>query len=257
MFRELRRTGDPEIRNRLISSCYALGVNFAHRKQKQYRRYYIPLEDLVQCAQIGIIRAVDRFDPDNKSGATIATYAQHWMRSEVDRYIHRNMRSVWTRIQGRRAQVFGRLREAHKKLREKGEEPTPENIARELGVKEKFVVQVLDHIGPTDYSLDTPIPGTEGKTYLDALVDYHDPVDNLLEREELRQLLLQFVDRLDLTDRQEAIVHRRLLAEDPMTLKEVGDLFGLSRERIRQLENRLLGRLREMMDEELEPRTLH
>ncbi|MEM6993813.1 MAG: RNA polymerase factor sigma-32 [Myxococcota bacterium] len=241
--------GDEEAGRQLVTSNLRLVVKIAH----EYKRAYQNLLDLVQEGNVGLVKAVKKFDPYR--GVKLSTYSGWWIRAYILKYILNNWRLVKIGTTQNQRKLFFNLRKQRDALVAAGVDPTPERIAKELDVSTKEVVEMERRMSSPDMSLDAPLSddGDGGRTRLDLIEDdYADP-EGTAETKEFKTLLQ---DKLlafgaDLTGREEEIFRDRLLSDEPVTLQELGDRWGVSRERARQIEKRLVLRLRAYLQGEL------
>jgi RNA polymerase sigma-32 factor len=241
--------GDREAGRKLVTSNLRLVVKIAH----EYRRAYQNLLDLVQEGNVGLVRAVQKFDPYR--GVKLSTYSGWWIRAYILKYILNNWRLVKIGTTQNQRKLFFNLRKQREALLAAGVDPTPERIAKELDVTPREVVEMERRMSGPDVSLDAPL-GTDdgdGRTRLDLIEDdYADPEDRV-DAEEFKDLLQQKLRHfgVDLEGREREIFEERVMAEEPITLQDLGDRWGVSRERARQIEKRMLVRLREYLQGEL------
>jgi RNA polymerase sigma-32 factor len=241
--------GDREAGRKLVTSNLRLVVKIAH----EYRRAYQNLLDLVQEGNVGLVRAVQKFDPYR--GVKLSTYSGWWIRAYILKYILNNWRLVKIGTTQNQRKLFFNLRKQREALLAAGVDPTPERIAKELDVSPREVVEMERRMSGPDVSLDAPLGSEDGdgRTRLDLIEDdYADPEDRV-DAEEFKDLLQQKLRRfgVDLEGREREIFEERVMAEDPITLQDLGDRWGVSRERARQVEKRMLTRLREYLQGEL------
>jgi len=240
---------DPEAARQLVVANLRLVVKIA----MEYRRAWTNVLDLIQEGNVGLLEAVKRFDPYR--GIKLSSYAVYWIRAYVLKHIIDNHRLV--RIGRSRAErkLFFRLNKEKRKLEKQGFEIEPKLLAEHLDVSEDDVVQMEQRMGASDLSLNAPARRYEDSSSEigDTLPIAGSSAEEQVGDEELRRVFLEkvgeFAESLDERDRQ--IVEQRILAQTPRTLNELGEEFGVSRERIRQLEVRLVERLREYMREHL------
>ena len=243
--------GDKEAGRKLVTSNLRLVVKIAH----EYRRAYHNLLDLVQEGNVGLVKAVQKFDPYR--GVKLSTYSGWWIRAYILKYILNNWRLVKIGTTQNQRKLFFNLRKQRDALTAAGIDPTPERIAKELDVSPKEVREMERRMSAPDVSLDAPLGTDDGdgtRTRLDLIEDdFADPEDNV-DAAEFKNLLQ---DKLmafgaDLTGRELEIFRDRLMAADePATLQDLGTRWGVSRERARQLEKRLVLRLREYLTSQL------
>lgn len=241
--------GDKEAARQLVTANLRLVVKIAN----QYRRGYQNLLDLVQEGNIGLLKAVQKYDPYR--GVKLSTYAGWWIRAYVLKYILDTWRMVKIGTTQNQRKLFFNLRKQREALKAAGIEPTPEAIAQALNVSEQEVVEMQSRLAAPDQSLDAPVHESEdsSRTRVDLVrdeaTDPEDGVGSLQLRDLLSETLRTFGQ--DLEGREAEIFKERVTADDPVTLQSLGTRWGVSRERARQLEKRLLLRLREYLQEKL------
>lgn len=244
-----REDGDLDAARQLVTSNLRLVVKIAY----DYRRAYRNVMDLIQEGNIGLMQAVKKYDP--YKGVKLSSYAAWWIRAYILRFILNNWRLVKLGTTQAQRKLFFNLSKEKARLSAMGIEPSAENIAQRLDVSVEDVNSMDRRLSAGEMSLDTPVGGDEGKsqTRVDLMPALGSRVDELLADEELGRLLHAemhgFGETLKGKERQ--IFYERLMAEDPRTLQELGSDFGVSRERVRQLEKRLQERLRKYLEEKL------
>ncbi len=231
------KKGDKEALKKLIEGNLRFVVNVA----KNFMGWGVPLTDLIAAGNLGLIEAAKRFDPDKD--VKFISYAVWWIRQAIMQTIFQQTGAV--RIPIKESLFISKVKEAYEKLKEKlGREPTIEEIAKEIDASPKKVKQALQ-IVRMPLSLDMPVGEDEDVTLLDLMSKKGtDDVEKEVVEEELHKQLESLMKVLD--DREKEIIKHRfgLEGEEPKTLNEVGEMLGISRERVRQLENRALKKLR-------------
>jgi len=242
--------GDPDAARRMVQGNLRLVVKIAF----EYRKAYKNVMDLIQEGNIGLLMAVKKFDPYR--GVRFSSYSAWWIRAYILRYILNNWRMVKIGTTQAQRKLFFNLHKEKRKLEAMGVEPDAAVIAEELDVDEKEVVEMDKRLSATDVSLDTPLGSNTDRpvTRLELLSDGDQAgQDDLLEikefNEELSRKLSEFGSTL--RDKEQYIYDNRLLAPNPQTLQEIGDHYGITRERVRQIEARLLRKLRDYLGEEM------
>jgi len=240
--------GDREAARRLVLSNLRLVVKIA----MDYRRAWINVLDLIQDGNLGLMEAVQRYDPYR--GVKLSSYAVYWIRAYILKYIIDNHRLV--RIGRSRAErkLFFRLNKEKRELEKLGFSPEPKLLAERLDVSEQDVIQMEQRMGAADASLNAPRWREDDSGEMgDSIPVGGSSAEERVGDNELRRVFLEqvagFMETLD--DRDRRIVEERILASEPKTLNELGDDFGVSRERIRQLEARLVDQLRAYMKEHM------
>jgi len=247
--RTYAETGDPAVARRLVTANLRLVIKLAY----EYRRAYRNMMDLIQEGNIGLMQAVKRYDPYR--GVKLSSYSAWWIRAYMLRFILNNWRLVKLGTTQAQRKLFFNLKKQKAKLTAMGIDPTPQLIAERLGVKEAEVIEMDQRLASSDASLDAPLGDSEGRTVsrVELMAGEGQPTDEAVASTELSSLLNKhlaiFRERLE--GKELAIFDKRMVAEDPVTLQKLGDEFGVSRERVRQLEVRLAGKLREYLKGEL------
>jgi RNA polymerase sigma-32 factor len=240
--------GDVDAARQLVLANLRLVVKIA----MEYRRTWTNVLDLIQEGNVGLLQAVQRFDP--YQGVKLSSYAAYWIRAYVLKYLLDNIRLV--RLGTTRAQrkLFFRLNKEKRELERLGIEVEPRLIAERLDVSEEDVVDMEQRLGHSDLSFDAPVRQEEGSaTFGDFIRGGGPSTEDSVADEELRRVFLEKVHEFaaSLDDRDRRIVEERILADEPKTLQQMGDAFGITRERVRQLEARVVARLREFLKENL------
>lgn len=235
-------TGDVDAAKKLVTSNLRLVVKIAY----EYKRAHRNMMDLVQEGNIGLMQAVKRYDPTR--GVKLSTYSAWWIRAYMLRFILNNWRLVKLGTTQAQRKLFFNLNKERARLTAMGIEPTHEEIAKRLDVTKKEVREMDLRLSSSDSSLDVPVGDSEGRqsSRLDLLPFGGEGPDSLVENSQLLAMLREHLDtfRQTLTGKDLIIFDRRMIAEDPETLQQLGDDFGVSRERVRQLEARIIGKLR-------------
>ncbi len=247
--RAYAKTGDPAVARQLVTANLRLVIKLAY----EYRRAYKNMMDLIQEGNIGLMQAVKRYDPYR--GVKLSSYSAWWIRAYMLRFILNNWRLVKLGTTQAQRKLFFNLKKQKAKLTAMGVEPTPKLIASRLGVKEREVIEMDQRLASSDASLDSPLGDSEGRSVarVELMAGSERAADETVAAGELSALLNKHlaVFRARLADKELAIFDKRMVAEDPLTLQKLGDEFGVSRERVRQLEARLAGKLRDYLKAEL------
>jgi len=240
---------DLEAAKRLVTSNLRLVVKIAY----DYRQAYKNILDLVQEGNIGLMQAVRKYDP--YKGVKLSSYAAWWIRAYILRYILNNHRLVKVGTTQAQRKLFFNLQKEKARLSAMGIEPTAEIIAERLNVPERDVVSMDMRLAAGDASLDAPVGTAEGRSVarVELLPSDDARVDDTLAEAEVGD---QFTEKIhefgkSLEGKERKIFDDRLVAEDPKTLQALGDEFGVSRERVRQIEKRLLKKLKSFLHDEL------
>lgn len=244
-----QETGDVSSAARLVTANLRLVVKLAF----EYRRAYRNIMDLIQEGNIGLMQAVKRFDPYR--GVKLSSYAAWWIRAYMLRFILNNWRLVKVGTTQTQRKLFFNLSKERQRLAALGIDPSTAEIARQLDVPEHEVIDMDRRLSGNELSLDAPVGDPDGRSVSrldllpsgDARVD--DALGSLQLDEMVRGRLATFASTL--TGKEIVIFRERLVADEPVTLQEIGDRYGISRERVRQLEKRLQDKLRVYLQDEL------
>jgi RNA polymerase sigma-32 factor len=221
----------------------------------EYRRAYKNIMDLVQEGNIGLMQAVKRYDPYR--GVKLSSYAAWWIRAYILRFILNNWRLVKLGTTQAQRKLFFNLRKKRAELAAQGIDPTDAEVARQLNVPESDVAEMDVRLTSSEKSLDAPVGDSEGRSIskIDMMPSLLEGPESLAAGVELQSMLKEKLASFRTTivgkEKELAIFDDRLVADEPLTLQELGDRFGISRERVRQLEQRLMMRLREFLREEM------
>ena len=244
-------TGDVHAAAKLVTSNLRLVVKIAF----EYRRAYRNIMDLIQEGNIGLMHAVKKFDPTR--GVKLSSYAAWWIRAYILRFILNNWRLVKLGTTQAQRKLFFNLNKERARLRAMGIEPTSAALAERMGVPATEVDDMDRRLKADDVSLDAEISDGDGRalTRLDTIADSKDLQDELFHEADFddafKYQLAEFGASLEGNEKEKFIFDNRLVGHEPLTLQEIGDKFGVSRERIRQIEKRLVGRLRAFLTREM------
>jgi len=239
------KTGDREAAYRLVTSNLKLVVKIAMIYHKVYRN----LLDLIQEGNLGLIQAVKRFDPFR--GTRLPTYAAWWIKAYILKFLLDNSRMVKIGTTNARRKILMNLNREKRELEAKGIVPTSKMLAENLGVDEQELKDVEQGMAGPDVSLDAPL-GDEGDAhYIDTLRMMEQSIDEKIAQGEFREMLeKRFADFSEtLSEREREILTRRLIADDPETLQQIADRYGISREAVRVAEKKLITKLKKYMIE--------
>jgi RNA polymerase sigma-32 factor len=238
------REKDPADAYRLVTANLRLVVKIAYEFARATRNVL----DLIQEGNVGLMEAVKNFDPEH--GIRFPSYAVWWVRAYIYRYLINNWRLVKIGTTQAQRKLFFNLRKETERLEAQGFSPQPLLLAHRMGVKESEVREMQERMGQSEVSLDQPTGSSEDTRLLDVIPDAaHNPETELADRE-WRDFARAKVEEFEATleGKEREIFKARLLAEDPETLQEIGAKFGISRERVRQIETRLKRRLKEFIE---------
>ena len=248
-----RDSRDEAALHRLITAYMRLAISMAAK----FKRYGAPMNDLVQEAGLGLMKAADKFDPDR--GVRFSTYAVWWIKASVQDYVMRNWSMVRTGSTSSQKSLFFNMRRVQAQL-EREAQQTGENldkhqlnqlIATEVGVPLNDVEMMDGRLSGSDFSLNaTQASDEEGREWIETLEDENARADLTVEEEHDQQRLADWLGvAMDaLNEREKFIVRERKLIESPRTLESLGAELGLSKERVRQLEAAAFGKMRKYLE---------
>ncbi|MEL6205233.1 MAG: RNA polymerase factor sigma-32 [Pseudomonadota bacterium] len=244
---------DEEALHRLVTAYMRLAISMAAK----FRRYGAPMNDLIQEAGLGLMKAADKFDPDR--GVRFSTYAVWWIKASIQDYVMRNWSMVRTGSTSSQKSLFFNMRRVQARLEREaaasGESldshQLRQMIATEVGVPLADVEMMEGRLSGSDYSLNaTQSSDDEGREWIETLEDESqqasEAVEDKHDTEQLREWLLVALNGLN--DRERFIVRERKLREAPRTLESLGNELGLSKERVRQLEAAAFQKMRKSLE---------
>lgn len=248
---EFKEFGNLEAAYKLVTGNLRLVVMIAREYQKAFKS----ILDLIQEGNMGLMEAVKNFDPYR--GVRFPSYAVWWIRAYMIRYIMNDWRMVKIGTTQAQRKLFFNLQKEKERIEAEGLTPGPKLLAQRLNVKEDEVVEMEQRLGNRDLSVDMPIGEDDEATMLHFLADdKQTPEEHFAEnqyRDLLQQKMAQFASTLK--DKESVIFRERLLNEAPVTLREIGEKYGISRERVRQIEERVKKKLKNYLSEQLKEGT--
>lgn len=243
-------TGDRESAERLVTANLRLVIKIAF----QYHRQWANVLDLIQEGNVGLVEALRRYDPYRE--IRFSSYAQYWIRAMILRFLLDNFRLV--RLGSTRAgrKLFFQLQKERDRLMQEGVAATPKVLAERLGVSETEVNAVDMHMRAPALSLHGPASDDDSGRTLAEVVPAKDTIDpeEQASQSEFGGMVKDKLDAFAETlhdERERMIWERRMVAQDPVSLSDLGDEFGVSKERIRQVEARIKKRLKQFLEQEM------
>nr|AAD01786.1 sigma-E factor [Myxococcus xanthus DZF1] len=250
--RHYKESGDVNAAYRLVAWNLRLVVKLAH----EYHRNPLSLLDLVlvQEGNIGLMQAVKKYDPER--GVKLSSYAAWWIRAYILRYIMDNWKMVKLGTTEAQRKLFFKLRQEQEKLIAQGFEASPKLLAERLNVTEQDVVEMDQRLGHDEMSIDAPLGNDDDSrtTRADRYLPSNSmPADERLGAEQLKALFREKLSEFarTLEGKERFIFESRLVSDEPLTLQDIGDKYGVSRERARQIEAALINRMRDFMREQI------
>jgi RNA polymerase sigma-32 factor len=252
---DYKEYGNVEAAYKLVTANLRLVVMIAREYQKAFKN----LLDLIQEGNMGLMEAVKNFDPYR--GVRFPSYAVWWIRAYMIRHIMNDWRMVKIGTTQAQRKLFFNLQKEKEKLEAEGLTPGPKLLAQRLNVKEDEVVEMEQRLASRDLSVDMPMGDDEEATLLHFLPDQKESPEEQIAETQYQQLLREKMEQFAgaLKDKELVIFRERLLNEEPLTLREIGEKYDISRERVRQIEERVKRKLKAFLSKELKdvrsPRT--
>ena len=244
----IQETGDPEAARIMVTANLRLVVKIALEFQQVWMSGVL---DLIQEGNMGLLQAVSKFDP--YKNVKFSYYASFWIKAYILKYIMDNWRMVKIGTTQAQRKLFFRLKKEKQALTDQGFSPQPKLLAGRLGVSERDVIDMEQRMDGWDASLDAPLTDDSDTQRIDLFVDDQEGTDDQVARKEIEQILRDKIGlfKKTLTPREREIFELRIFSENPETLQDIGDRYKISRERVRQIENAVIRKLRTFMKEEL------
>ncbi len=244
---EFKEYGNIDAAYKLVTANLRLVVMIAREYQKAFKN----LLDLIQEGNMGLMEAVKNFDPYR--GVRFPSYAVWWIRAYMIRYIMNDWRMVKIGTTQAQRKLFFNLQKEKDKLEAEGITPGPKLLAQRLNVKEDEVVEMEQRLASRDLSVDVPLGDDEEATLLHFLPDDRQSPEEQLVENQYQQVLREKMESFagTLKDKELVIYRERLLNEEPVTLREIGEKYGISRERVRQIEERVKRKLKTFLSKEM------
>ena len=242
-----KETGDLESAYKLTTANLMLVIKIA----MTFKREWQNLMDLIQEGNVGLMKAVKNFDPFR--GVRLSTYATWWIKSYILKHILDNWRLVRVGTTNARRKLLFNLKREKEKLEREGFDPTTKLLAERFGVEETEVIDVSASIGAMDVSIDTPAHPDSTMTPAQTLSQGGKSVEENVELQQFRQILNENIENFKggLNPNEIEILEKRILSEDPLSLQAIGDQRGVTREAVRQAEQRLLKKFKTYIEEKM------
>ena len=242
-----KETGDLESAYKLTTANLMLVIKIA----MTFKREWQNLMDLIQEGNVGLMKAVKNFDPFR--GVRLSAYATWWIKSYILKHILDNWRLVRVGTTNARRKLLFNLKREKEKLEREGFDPTTKLLAERFGVDETEVIEVSASIGAMDVSIDTPVRPDSPMTPAQTLSQDGQSVEENVQLKQFRQILNEHIEnfKVGLNPNEMGILNKRILSEDPLSLQEIGDRRGVTREAVRQAEQRLLKKFKTYIEEKM------
>jgi RNA polymerase sigma-32 factor len=245
----VKESGDQEAAFRLVSSHLRLVVKIAMDFQRRWMQNAL---DLIQEGNVGLMKAVRKFDPDK--GIKFSYYAAFWIKAYILKYIMDNWRMVKIGTTQTQRKLFYNLNKERQRLQSLGFDPSAADLSESLNVSEADVQEMEQRLSSGDMSLDAKVGEDSDTSRMDFLPSLAPGIEETLEDTQISRILLDNLKAIEpkLNEKERRILHQRLLSDSPVTLREIGEHFGVTRERVRQIEARLLTKIREHLAERID-----
>ncbi|OIQ50167.1 RNA polymerase sigma factor RpoH [Pseudodesulfovibrio hydrargyri] len=246
--KRVQEDNDQDAAFKLVSSHLRLVVKIAMDFQRRWMQNGL---DLIQEGNVGLLKAVTKFDPEK--GIKFSYYAAFWIKAYILKYIMDNWRMVKIGTTQTQRKLFYNLNKERQRLQTLGFDPSTEALSERLGVSEAEIDEMDQRLSKNDMSLNTPLGEDSDATRMDFLPSLSPGVEESIANDQIVGLLLDNIReiRSSLNDKEVAILDRRLLSDDPVTLREIGEEYGVTRERVRQIEARLMAKIREHLTDKV------
>ncbi|TVR00025.1 MAG: sigma-70 family RNA polymerase sigma factor [Desulfovibrionales bacterium] len=249
LIRDYREKNDTKAAFRLISSHLRLVVRIAMDFQRSWMQNIL---DLIQEGNVGLMKAVQKFDPER--GIKFSYYASFWIKAYILKFIMDNWRLVKVGTTQTQRKLFYNLGKERQRLQNQGFEVNTTSLSKSLNVSEQDITEMDQRLGSSDMSLDAPFSDDTTMTRMDMLPALSTPVDDLLAEEEMIGMLKNQIQKMipHLNEKERDVLEQRLMNEEPVTLREIGEKYNITRERVRQIEARLIEKIRDNFSQNLE-----
>lgn len=246
--RRVRDEGDKEAAFRIVSSHLRLVVKIAMDFQRRWMQNVL---DLVQEGNVGLMRAVQKFDPDK--GIKFSYYAAFWIKAYILKFIMDNWRLVKIGTTQSQRKLFYNLNKERQRLQSLGFDPDSATLSKNLGVSEDVVIEMDQRLARQDMSLNIPLSEEGGATRMDFLPALQPAIEDDVAQDEITLMVREHIKAIlpKLNEKEQDILSTRLLSDSPVTLREIGEKYGITRERVRQIEARLLQKLKKHLAEHI------
>ena len=244
----VKEHGDKEAGIAMVTANLRLVVKIALEFQRVWMQNLL---DLIQEGNIGLMQAVVKFDP--YKNVKFSYYASFWIKAYILKFIMDNWRLVKIGTTQGQRKLFFKLKKEKQKLIDQGFDPKPKLLSERLGVSEKEIVEMDQRLDGWDVSLDAPLKEDSDTERVDLLSIEVDSAEDKVAKKEMTRLLQQKIEafKMKMTTREVEIFESRIFSDNPMTLQEIGDRYGISRERVRQVEKNIIKKMREYFKQEI------
>ncbi len=246
--KRVQEEGDTEAAYILVTANLRLVVKIALEFQRVWMQNLL---DLIQEGNIGLMQAVKKFDP--YKNVKFSYYASFWIKAYILKFIMDNWRLVKIGTTQGQRKLFFKLKKEKQKLMDQGFDPKPKLLSEKLGVSEREIVDMDQRLDGWDVSLDAPLKDDSDAGRIDFLNSEEESTEDQVAKKEIETLLHNKIDEFKrtMTKRELEIFELRIFADNPATLQDIGDRYGISRERVRQVEKNIIKKLRAFFKHEM------
>ncbi len=246
--KRVQEEGDPEAAYILVTANLRLVVKIALEFQRVWMQNLL---DLIQEGNIGLMQAVKKFDP--YKNVKFSYYASFWIKAYILKFIMDNWRLVKIGTTQGQRKLFFKLKKEKQKLIDQGFDPKPKLLSEKLGVSEREIIDMDQRLDGWDVSLDAPLKDDSNTERIEFFGDEVATTEDQVAKKEMESLLHSKIAELKktMTPRELEIFEKRIFSDTPATLQEIGDRYGISRERVRQVEKNIIKKMREFFKREL------
>lgn len=246
--KKVREEGDTEAAYVLVTANLRLVVKIALEFQRVWMQNLL---DLIQEGNIGLMQAVKKFDP--YKNVKFSYYASFWIKAYILKFIMDNWRLVKIGTTQGQRKLFFKLKKEKQKLIDEGFDPKPKLLSERLGVSEREIVDMDQRLDGWDVSLDAPLKNDSDTERIEFLETDVESTEDQVARKEMEALLHNKISEFKktMTPRELEIFEQRIFSDSPATLQEIGDRYGISRERVRQVEKNIIKKMREYFKREI------
>jgi RNA polymerase sigma-32 factor len=246
--RKVRDQGDQDAAFRLVSSHLRLVVKIAMDFQRRWMQNVL---DLIQEGNVGLMRAVKKFDPEK--GIKFSYYAAYWIKAYILKYIMDNWRMVKIGTTQAQRKLFYNLNKERQRLQTQGFDPSTSQLSESLNVSESDILEMEQRLSGNDLSLDVSLGEDSSATRIDFLPALTRASRTCWPTMRFRRSLKsRYAPSVPASDKERDLLENRILSDSPLTLREIGAKYGITRERVRQIESRLLGKLKEHLSKTIQ-----
>jgi len=245
---KVKEDGDSEAAYRLVTSNLRLVVKIAMEFQRIWMQNLL---DLIQEGNIGLMQAVKKFDP--LKNVKFSYYASFWIKAYILKFIMDNWRLVKIGTTQAQRKLFFKLKKEKQRLVDLGFDPKPKLLSQTLGVSEKEIVDMDQRLHGSDVSLDAPLKDDSDTERIEFLSTSDENAEHQVAKKEMEVILRDKVNifRKKLTQRETIIFDKRIFSDSPITLQEIGNIYGISRERVRQVEKNVIKKMKDFFKREI------